>query len=418
MSTAESFAGHRSRRCSWTGRGDRAASGETFEATSPATGEVIGTDAAGRSRRRPARPSPPRPRPADGVGGADRLRPRRALHRSPTSSSAAATSSPARSRSTRASRCTPRPTTRSTSCVDYWRMAAEDGKRLGGRAAQLVLARQAGHARAPPARRRSASSRPWNWPYTMPAELIAPALAGGNTVVWTPGADRRRCAPSRWPSASPRPTCRPASSTSSPAPGRWSATRSPPTRAPHAVGFIGSTATGRLVAEARRRQGRRCWRWAATARWSCSTTPTSTRRSRPPLTACFLCAGQSCTAGERLLVHRARARRVRRAPGARRGDRAGPARRPVRRRRRRWARSTTSGVAAKMDEHVGRRPDRGALAWWRAARAPTASRPTSTGTATILDGVADRRRRSRTEETFGPIAPVVAIGVPRAGDRR
>jgi succinate-semialdehyde dehydrogenase/glutarate-semialdehyde dehydrogenase len=27
---------------------------------------------------------------------------------------------------------------------------------------------------------------PWNWPYTMPAELIAPALAAGNTVVWTP----------------------------------------------------------------------------------------------------------------------------------------------------------------------------------------------------------------------------------------
>src|SRR5262249_59461350 len=30
---------------------------------------------------------------------------------------------------------------------------------------------------------------PWNWPYTMPAEIVAPALAVGNTVVWT-------CAPS------------------------------------------------------------------------------------------------------------------------------------------------------------------------------------------------------------------------------
>ena len=55
------------------------------------------------------------------------------------------------------------------------------------------------------------------------------------------------------------------------------------------------------------------------------------------VTACFLCAGQSCTAGERLLVHRA----VReefvaklRALVAERvvlGD-------PVRRRRRRWGR--------------------------------------------------------------------------------
>ena len=27
---------------------------------------------------------------------------------------------------------------------------------------------------------------PWNWPYTMPAEVIAPALAAGNAVVWNP----------------------------------------------------------------------------------------------------------------------------------------------------------------------------------------------------------------------------------------
>ena len=27
---------------------------------------------------------------------------------------------------------------------------------------------------------------PWNWPYTMPAEILAPAIAYGNTVVWAP----------------------------------------------------------------------------------------------------------------------------------------------------------------------------------------------------------------------------------------
>jgi len=31
---------------------------------------------------------------------------------------------------------------------------------------------------------------PWNWPYTMPAELIAPALAAGNAVVWAPASAR------------------------------------------------------------------------------------------------------------------------------------------------------------------------------------------------------------------------------------
>src|SRR5918998_1887606 len=35
---------------------------------------------------------------------------------------------------------------------------------------------------------------PWNWPYTMPAELIAPALACGNAVVWTPAPTTSVCA--------------------------------------------------------------------------------------------------------------------------------------------------------------------------------------------------------------------------------
>ena len=35
---------------------------------------------------------------------------------------------------------------------------------------------------------------PWNWPYTMPAELIAPALAAGNAVVWAPASSTSVCA--------------------------------------------------------------------------------------------------------------------------------------------------------------------------------------------------------------------------------
>ncbi len=34
---------------------------------------------------------------------------------------------------------------------------------------------------------------PWNWPYTMPAELIAPALAAGNAVVWNPARLTSHC---------------------------------------------------------------------------------------------------------------------------------------------------------------------------------------------------------------------------------
>src|SRR5947199_8415578 len=34
---------------------------------------------------------------------------------------------------------------------------------------------------------------PWNWPYTMAAEVVAPALASGNTVVWAPASSTAVC---------------------------------------------------------------------------------------------------------------------------------------------------------------------------------------------------------------------------------
>ncbi len=77
--------------------------------------------------------------------------------------------------------------------VDYWRMAAEDAKRLGGAlpnsfsaGKRVLLARRA--------RGVIGIISPWNWPYTMPAELIAPALACGNVVVWTPAPSTAVCA--------------------------------------------------------------------------------------------------------------------------------------------------------------------------------------------------------------------------------
>jgi succinate-semialdehyde dehydrogenase/glutarate-semialdehyde dehydrogenase len=123
------------------------------------------------------------------------------------------------------------------------------------------------------------------------------------------------------------------------------------------------------------------------------------------ISACFLCAGQSCTAGELLLVHEAvrgefvkgLAERV--ARDIRLGD-------P-------FAEATTMGplnnepVAAKMDEHVQDAERRGASVVTGGARAE--GFPTSLyWPATILDGVpADAQ--AATEETFGPIAPIVEI---------
>src|SRR5438093_1431342 len=35
---------------------------------------------------------------------------------------------------------------------------------------------------------------PWNWPYTMPGEVLAPALAAGNALVWVPAPTTSVCA--------------------------------------------------------------------------------------------------------------------------------------------------------------------------------------------------------------------------------
>src|SRR5262245_66374525 len=76
--------------------------------------------------------------------------------------------------------------------VAMWRGAAEDGVRLEG---AIPPSMNPGH-RVLLVRRPLgpvAVVTPWNWPYTMPAEIVAPALACGNTVVWTPAPSTAVC---------------------------------------------------------------------------------------------------------------------------------------------------------------------------------------------------------------------------------
>jgi succinate-semialdehyde dehydrogenase/glutarate-semialdehyde dehydrogenase len=120
--------------------------------------------------------------------------------------------------------------------VEYWRMAAEDCKRLGG---ELPGSVSPGKKVLLMRRPRGVVGviSPWNWPYTMPAELIAPALACGNAVVWTPAPSTALCV------TRSRATPAPTASRSSARPrrgGSW----------------------GR-----RRPARRRCSRWGATAPW-------------------------------------------------------------------------------------------------------------------------------------------------------
>jgi succinate-semialdehyde dehydrogenase/glutarate-semialdehyde dehydrogenase len=123
------------------------------------------------------------------------------------------------------------------------------------------------------------------------------------------------------------------------------------------------------------------------------------------ISACFLCAGQSCTAGERLLVdERVRDEFVEKLAGRVASDiRLGDP----------FDESTTMGplnnepVAAKMDAHVGDAVERGARVVTGGARED--GRPTPLyWQATILDGVPAEAEAAR-EETFGPIAPIVGV---------
>jgi acyl-CoA reductase-like NAD-dependent aldehyde dehydrogenase len=286
--------------------------------------------------------------------------------------------------------------------VEYWRMAAEDAKRLGG---ELPNSFSPGKRVMLVRRPRGVVGviSPWNWPYTMPAELIAPALACGNAVVWTP-------APSTAVSAVALAQC---IADADLPPGVFNLVTGPGpvvgdeiARNPgtDGVAFIGSTATGRLVGQAAAGK--------ATLLEMGGNGPLVVMDDADveaavdaTLTACYLCAGQSCTAGERLLVHRAvrdefvelLAQRV--TERILLGDPFDDA--------------TTMGplnnepVAAKMDEHVGDALHRGARVVSGGARA--AGYPTSLyWEPTVLSDVpADAK--VAVEETFGPIAPVVAI---------
>ena len=286
--------------------------------------------------------------------------------------------------------------------VEYFRMGAADARRLEGSMPPSVdAAKRVLGYRVP--RGVVGVITPWNWPYTMPAELIAPALAGGNAVVWTPATTTSLCGAmlaeclvdADLPAGVFNMVTGPGSIVGDEIAG---------SRGINAVGFIGSVATGEKVAA--RAAGKPCLlELGGNGPLVVLDDADVAAAAEASVAAAFLCAGQSCTAGERFLVHEAVhdefveqlaeavARRVRLGDPFDDATTMGPL--------------NNEATAAKMDEHVADAVGRGARVVAGGERAE--GFPTRLyWTATVLDGVTEEMEVAR-EETFGPVAPITTV---------
>ena len=89
---------------------------------------------------------------------------------------------------------------------------------------------------------------PWNWPYTMPGEILAPAIAYGNAVVWAPAPSTSVCA-ARFAECLEAADLPAGVVNMVTGPGAVVGDEIAANPGTQAVGFIGSIATGRRVAE-------------------------------------------------------------------------------------------------------------------------------------------------------------------------
>jgi succinate-semialdehyde dehydrogenase/glutarate-semialdehyde dehydrogenase len=286
--------------------------------------------------------------------------------------------------------------------VVYWRMAAADATRLSGSMPPSVDASKRILAYRVP-RGVVGVITPWNWPYTMPAELIAPALAAGNAVVWTPASSTSVCAvklaecivDAELPAGVFSMVTGPGSVVGD------EVASSPGTQA---VGFIGSVATGLKVAAGAAGKAT-VLELGGNGPMVVLDDADIEAAAEASIAASFLCAGQSCTAGELFLVHESVhdefVERLRAAVdrSVRLGD-------P-------FAEETTMGplnnepTARKTDEHVADAIKRGAelvVGGTRAAGFPT----NLYWRATVLSEVTKKMDVAR-EETFGPVVPIMRI---------
>lgn len=286
--------------------------------------------------------------------------------------------------------------------VEYFDMAGGDAKRLEGAMPPSVDAgKRILLYRVP--RGVVGVITPWNWPYTMPAEAIAPALACGNAVVWTPAPTTSVCAV-KLAECIVDAGLPPGVFNMVTGYGAVVGDEVAANPGTQAVAFIGSVATGQKVAG--RATGKAIiLEMGGNGPMVILEDANLQAAADASLLSAFLCAGQSCTAGERFLVHE----KVYDAfldelnAAIERGIQLGDP----------FDSETTLGplnneqTAQKMDRHVADALERGAELVGGGARAegfPTRLyyRPT------VIGGVTEEMEVAR-EETFGPVVPITTI---------
>src|SRR5207253_7368954 len=183
--------------------------------------------------------------------------------------------------------------------VEYFRIAAEDIKRLETNVIPSMARNKLVFTLRVP-RGVYGVITPWNWPLTMATELIAPALAGGNTVVWAP-APSTSAVSVKLMECLAEADLPPGTVNLVTGPGPVVGDEIAGHPLVNGVGFIGSTATGASVA--RRAAGKHLMlELGGNGPIIVFADADLERAVQGTITGCFLCAGQSCTAGERILV--------------------------------------------------------------------------------------------------------------------
>ena len=184
--------------------------------------------------------------------------------------------------------------------AEYFRMAAADATRLDGSMPPSVDSSKRVFLHRVP-RGVVGVITPWNWPYTMPAELLAPALASGNAVVWAPASATSICAVGLAECIAEA-GLPPGVFNMVTGPGSVVGDEVAASPGTQAIGFIGSTDTGQKVAE--RAAGKALLlEMGGNGPMVVLDDADLDAAADATLVSAFLCAGQSCTAGERFLVH-------------------------------------------------------------------------------------------------------------------